>query len=340
MKKHLQHTILMLIGVVIFSACSTEKNTTVTRTFHNVTSKYNIYFNANESVKAGLETVENRIQDDYTRILPIYKESDPSVARLVKSDMDYAVVKCSKLIDFHSLTKKPKRKKGGGSRKYQQFASQEEFNKYIDDSYLLMGQAYFYEQNYFAAVDNLSYVVRKYPNEETAAEAQIFLIRAYTELERYIEANEVIQAIQGYEDFPKKYERDLAVATANYYIKQKEYADAIRMLDIAISKTLWKKEKSRYQYIIAQLYQELGQEDQASEAFRKVIKMSPDYTMVFNARINSAGVFSEHGDSEALRKELNKMLRDKKNVDFRDQIYYALGNLFFREGNRDQAKEN
>lgn len=340
MKRLFLHTTIFLFLLVVFSSCSTEKNTRASRTYHNVTSRYNIYFNANESVKAGLLTVEERIEDDFTRILPIYKENDPSAARMVKSDMEYAVVKCSKLIEIHSLTKKPKRKRGGGSRKYQEFASQEEFNKYIDDSYLLMGKAYFYQQNYYASIDNLSYVVRKYPQEETADEAQIFMIRAFTELERFIEANEVIQAIQNYEDFPKKYERDLALATANYYMKQQEYVDAIRMLDIAIQKTFWKKDKARYQYIIAQLYQELGQNAQAAEAFRKVGKMNPDYAMAFNAKINSAGVFSGEGNAEELRKELNKMLRDKKNTDFQDQIYYALGNLSFREGQREEAKDN
>ena len=34
------------------------------------------------------------------------------------------------------------------------------------------------------------------------------------------------------------------------------------------------------------------------------------------------------------------MLRDKKNVDFKDQIYYALGNVYFREGNREVAEDN
>ena len=70
-----------------------------------------MYFNANESVKEGLLTIDERIEDDFTRLLPIYKESDPSSAKMVKSDMDYAVVKCSKLIEMHSITKKPKRRK-------------------------------------------------------------------------------------------------------------------------------------------------------------------------------------------------------------------------------------
>lgn len=326
--------------VAVFAGCSTEKNTRASRAYHNVTSQYNIYFNANESVKAGLESIDSRIEDDYTHVLPIFKEADPAAAKMVKSDMDYAVVKCSKLIEIHSISKKPKRKKGGGSRKYQEFASQEEFNKWIDDSYLLMGRAYFYQQNYFAAIDNFSFLVRKYPKEETASMAQVYLIRAYTQLERYIEANEVIQAIQGYDDFPRKYERELALATADYYEKQGSYSEAIRMLDIAINKTFWKKNRARLLYIVAQLYQEMGQNDRASETFKEVARISPDYTMAFNARINSAGVFSGEGDIADLKKDLNKMLRDKKNIDFRDQIYYALGNLLMREGNRSEAEKN
>jgi len=326
--------------VAVFAGCSTEKNTRASRAYHNVTSKYNIYFNANESVKSGLEMIDSRIEDDYTHVLPIFKENDPAAGKMVKSDMDYAVIKCSKLVEIHSLTKKPKRKRGGGSRKYQEFASQEEFNKWIDDSYLLMGRAYFYQQNYFAAIDNFSYVIRKYPKEETASMAQIYLIRAYTQLERYIEANEVIQAIQGYDDFPRKYERELALATADYYKKQASYSEAIRMLDIAVNKTFWRKDKARLLYIVAQLYQEMGQNAKASETFAHVARMSPDYTMAFNARINSAGIFSGEGDITQLKKELNKMLRDKKNIDFCDQIYYALANLLMREGNRIEAVDN
>lgn len=285
-------------------------------------------------------TIEERIDDDFTRILPIYKSSSPSAGEMVKSDMDNAVIKCSKLIEIHSITKKPKRKAGGGSRKYQEFASQEEFNKWIDDSYLLMGKAYFYQHNFMAAIDNFGFVVRKYSDGETKNEAQIWLIRSYTELERFTEASEVIQAVQNDEKFPKNLEKDLAVATADYYMKQQIYEEAIKFLDIAIKKTVFKRNKARLKYIEAQLYQELGKEAEASEAYRAVTKMNPDYKMAFNAKINSAGVFSGIGDTEKLKKELNKMLRDNKNFDFRDQIYFALGNLYFKEGNREFAVEN
>ena len=105
-------------------------------------------------------------------------------------------------------------------------------------------------------------------------------------------------------------------------------------------KSFSKDNKARLKYIEAQLYQELGMKAEASEAYRAVTKMNPDYKMAFNAKINSAGIFSGEGNAEDLKKELNKMLRDNKNFDFRDQIYYALGNLYFKEGNREVAIDN
>ena len=339
MKRIFLHTTIFLFLTWVFSGCSTEKNTRASRAFHNVNSQYNVYFNANESVKKGVLNIEERIDDDFTRILPIYKSSTPSAGEMVKSDMDNAIIKCSKLIEIHSITKKPKRQKKR-TRKYQEFASQEEFNKWIDDSYLLMGKAYFYQHNFVGAIDNFGFVVRKYPNEETKDEAQIWLVRSYTELERFTEASEVIQAIQNDEEFPKRLEKDLAIATADYYMKQQVYDEAIKFLDIAIKKTTFKRNKARLKYIEAQLYKELGMQAEASEAYRAVTKMNPDYKMAFNAKINSAGVFSGVGNTDELKKELNKMLRDNKNYDFQDQIYFALGNLYFNEGNRNVAIEN
>ncbi len=339
MKRFFLHTILFLLLIAVFGGCSTEKNTPASRAFHNVTSKYNVFFNANESVKEGVATIEQRIENDYTRLLPIYKTSDPSAAQMVKSNMDNAIIKSSKLIEIHSITKKPKRKRKR-TRKYQEFASQEEFNKWIDDSYLLMGKAYFYQHNFVAAIDRFSYVVRKFPDDETKHEANVWLIRSYSELERFTEASEVIQAVQNDDDFPKKLERDLVIATADYYMKQEIYDEAIKFLNLAIKKTFFKKNKARLQYIVAQLYQELNMPEQASEAFRAVTKMNPGYKMAFNAKINSAGVFAGTGDTEKLKKELNRMLRDNKNIDFRDQIYYAIGNLYFNEGNRPVAIDN
>lgn len=339
MKRFIVHITGLLLLLLLFQGCSTQKNTFVTRTYHKITSKYNILFNATESFNEGVEKVEQNIEDDFTRLIPVYKESDPSVGNMVKSDMENAIIKASKLIEIHSITAKPKGARRGSQRS-RELALKEEYNPLVDDSYLLMGKAWYYQQNYLTAIDNLSFILRKYPEGDARYEAQVWLIKSYTEMERFAEAAEVIQAIQNEIDFPRSLEGDLAVATANYYIQQQEYAEAVKFLDIALSRVKGRNENARLQYIQAQLYEELEQPMKAAEAYRKVDKMNPDYRMAFNARIKAAGLFSDNSDVDKTKRDLRRMLRDKKNVEFRDQIYFALGNIFFREGNRDQAISN
>jgi tetratricopeptide (TPR) repeat protein len=91
---------------------------------------------------------------------------------------------------------------------------------------------------------------------------------------------------------------------------------------------------------LAQLYQLTGDVAKASAAFRQVSRYNPPYKMDFNAKINAAGMFSGEGDPEKLKKGLRKMLRDEKNLEFRDQIYFALANIFYKQGDYEQAIEN
>ena len=339
MKKAFLHTVLLLIVAGFFSGCSTEKNTRASRTYHNLTSKYNIHFNGRESLKAGIERINKSVDDDYTHVLPIYKESYPAAGNTSRADMDNAVMKGNKTIQIHSITKKPKRQRLR-TRAYQQFASKEEFNNWIDDSYLLMGQGYFYMHNFSSAAENFSLILRKFPEEKIRYDAMVWLIRSYSELERFPEALEIIQLLQSDKSFPRKLEKELAKATADLYMKQMDYPESIKYLDICMKKCSDRKEKARLQYILAQLYRETGNEEKAREAFMTVRKFNPPYKMAFNAWINAAGIFSGQGDPEKLKKELHKMLRDEKNLEFRDQIYFALANILFREGSREEAIGN
>ncbi len=290
-------------------------------------------------MKAGLARVDQSVDDDYTRILPVYKESYPTSASAAKPDMENAILKGSKLIQNHSITNKPKRRRIR-TRNYQEFARKEEFNNWIDDSYLLIGQAYFYQHNFMSAIENFSFVMRKFSEEETKFDAMIWLARSYGEMERFTEAFEMLQALQADPGFPKRLEKELAKVNADFYLKQNEYSDAIKLLEIALDKSRSRKEKARIHFILAQLYRETGNLSKASEAFLAVPKYNPPYKMAFNARINAAGLYTGETSAEELKKDLNKMLRDEKNLEFRDQIYFALANIYFREGNSTQAIEN
>ena len=62
-----------------------------------------------------------------------------------------------------------------------------------------------------------------------------------------------------------------------------------------------------------------------------VLKHSSTYEMEFNAKINLAQCYrSQSGRSDFIVKKLMKMLKDDKNKDFLDQIYYALAQIALR----------
>ena len=328
---------ISIVFVLFFLAgCSTEKNTALSRKYHNLTAHYNVYYNGRESLRKGIEKIDNSVEDDYSKVLPLFKSSIPSTAKTSIADMDNAIMKGSKLIQSHSITKKPKRRKKR-SQSYVQFASREEFNDWVDDAYILMGEAYFYKHTYSSAIENFSYVFRKFKDDPSRYTAYVWLIRCYTELERYVEAFEIIQQMQTDQNFPKRLEGELAVVTADYYARQHSYSEGIPFLSIAVKQTGKKQDRMRYKYVLAQWYMETGNTEKASELFREVAHMNPPYRMGFNAQINAAGTFSGTGDAEKMKKELRKMLRDKKNLEFSDQIYYAIGNISMKEGNKDQA---
>ncbi|HEY3369736.1 MAG TPA: hypothetical protein VGK10_02745, partial [Prolixibacteraceae bacterium] len=231
--KRFSYRIFFILVLSFLAGCSTEKNTAVSRAYNNLTSHYNVYFNGKESLRAGVDKINSSVEDDYSKVLPLFKSSNPTTATAASSDMDNAVVKGSKLIQSHSITKKPKRKKNK-SKSYIKFVSQDEFNNWVDDAYVLMGKAYFYQHNFMSAIENFNYVVRKFENDPSRYTANIWLIRCYTELERYVEAYELIQVLQADQKFPKRLEGELATVTSDYYARQLAYGEGIPFLSIAV----------------------------------------------------------------------------------------------------------
>ncbi|MBN2662078.1 MAG: hypothetical protein JXR68_00390, partial [Bacteroidales bacterium] len=66
---------VFILLIFTFISCTTQKNTPITRTFHNVTSHYNVYFNGVESFDAGNFKIDKDYKEDYTQLLPVFKYS-------------------------------------------------------------------------------------------------------------------------------------------------------------------------------------------------------------------------------------------------------------------------
>jgi len=338
-KKTLYKYLLIIVISVIAADCSVEKNTDASRFYNSMTAKYNIYFNGYESFKAGLNKIENNYRDDYAELLKVFEFSDPSTASLCSSDMERAIQKASKLISLKSITAKPELKvKHDLTENEKELLNRKEYNEWVDDSYLLIGKARFYKHELKEAQAVFSYCITEANDPEIKAEATIWLARIDNETGNFIESSRLLNGLELTKDFTKYLKSMYYTTMADMYIKQKKYSEATEPLSKSIELISGKRNRYRLTYLLAQLYEKTGDAARATSLYRQVVKMNPPYDVEFNARINIAGVFDVNsGNPKEIRRELEKMLRDSKNKDYRDQIYYALGNLSMKEGNKTEA---
>jgi len=318
-----------------------EKNTSLTRNYHNLTSHYNIYFNGSESYKRGIEKARDAVKMDYNNILPVFLYEDEAVNAAVKGDTKRAIDKATKVITFHSITAKPKVKEGNQSAKDKAFYEQNEYNKWVDDSYMLMGKAYMLQGDYFLAAETFKHILVTFPKEDIRFLAMTWLARAYIMIDETREAERLLSALVDEYAFPEDYLEAYHTTRAQLHIAQDENAPAAENLELALAiKGIDKEDKIRYTYILGQIYEEIGQNELALEKYKRVTRYNPTYEMAFNARVSMAEVYEAgSASSEDLKKLLNKMLKDSKNREYKDQIYFALGNIAMEEGDREKAIE-
>jgi tetratricopeptide (TPR) repeat protein len=168
---------------------------------------------------------------------------------------------------------------------------------------------------------------------------QLWLGRTLTRRDKFDEAEFLFNQLESNPFFPKTLRADLATAQANNFLRQKNYDKAVDPLEKAIRLTKKRKDRARLAYILAQIHSKSGRSEQAVAAYQQVLRSRPIYDMEFSARLNMAlnGFYTGSASEEATTKLLNKMLKDDKNIDYRDQIYFTLAQIDLKKGDKTAA---
>lgn len=350
---------------LVFFSCSTEKNTVLRRGFHNLHAKYNGFFNANEIINQTYREFTNSRKENYNKVLPIYPLPNNEESKNWYSPMDTAAAKCELVIFRHRM---PHAKKGRNRNK--------EWCKWIDDNWMTIAQTKFYKHEYALALKIFQYVESHYPTENSFYESTYWQAKVLIEMEAYDEAEEILLALltkseEQLTKLPKKSEQlklkeklklvfnydervkhkeekgqtvseklinKIYPTLADLYLRSSRKKLAIEVLEKATHLKFKKAFKTRLIYILAQLYHKDGN-FKASNYYQQVVERNPDYEMAFQAKINRALSFSG-GQTKAIKAQLLKMLKDDKNIEYFDQIYYALAEIAFKDNDDILGIEN
>ena len=313
--------IVTFLTVLMLTSCSTKKNKWNRRVYHNLTSHYNVWWNGDQSVKEGEKALKETVKDDYTGILPVFNYGTKENALSLNSQMDRAIEKSAICVQRHSM-----------------YFGGKEYVKWIDDAYLLMAKANFYKQEYIPARRTFDYVANAYKGDNTTYVANLWLAKTYIETEQYPKAESLLQSLivttSENDKMPKYVRNNLDLVLADYHIKTKQYDNAVKYLKSALLKNLKKDTRARTMFILGQIYESQGDNERATEQFKSVIKKHPSYEMTFESQMNLARCHDSK-DTTSIMKMFWKMLKDSKNVEYKDRIFYAMSDVALKRDNEE-----
>ena len=305
---------ILLLSAIVIAGCSRKKDNFVSRNFHAVATEYNTLYNGYNALEQGREDLNNNYTDNYWEILPIERmivtDEIALPGQSEGNNFTKAEEKAIKAIQKHGMNIQGKEK-----------------NPQIDEAYLLLGKARYFDQRFVPSMEAFNYILFKYPASDKINQARIWREKTNLRLENNELAITNLKRLLFQEDLK---DQDLADATsmlAQAYINTQSLDSAITQLEIASNATKSNDELGRYKFIQGQLYNALQKPDSANMAFDKVIELNRKTPRIYmiSAQIEKAKNFDfEKGNKLEFLELLTDMEENRENRPFLDKIYYQI----------------
>jgi len=316
--------IFFALATICLYSCTQYKNAFINRHFHNVTGRFNAYFYAKESIKDGVLKIETANKDDYNKLLSVFIYPTKESVKNTFPEFDRAIKKASACIQKHAIKDKQTKTEIPNT------------GRWIDDCWITIGKAHFYKREFFSGIEAFEYVQAVYKSKQKY-EAWLWMMKTYNELNSLTQSLTYINLIKNDKKFPEEYKGHFEALYSEFYIKQGAYDEAIKKLLLAVKYTKQHAYLARYHFILGQLYEMKDDAQKAKIHYHLCIKNKPIYDMVFYAKMKESLLHKDPESIAKAKKELLAMTKDIKNEDFKDVIYYTLGQIEEKESNMDVA---
>ena len=319
-----------------------KKINPVKRIKENVVAHYNFYFNANNKLQDVIASAKQSHKDSFTHQITFYNYTLEQTAAQ-KQELDSVIHKANNGILLHDLR-----------------------NDWVDDLYLLMGQAYFYQKKFDSAYDVFQYInytfqprnkdeigfektigsnlntegniytistkesgLTSHPSARN--DALIWIARTLLAQDNDDEAKSLIETLQRDRNFPKRLKDLLAEQKAYLFFKNDQADSCAYYLEKSIDATSGNLEKARRYFLIAQLKSKSGQKETASKFYDKSISITTDPIMEAYARIYQVALSANDEDLEKRTDEqvelLLRMAKREKYLSYQSIIYNAAAEM-------------
>ena len=314
MKNIFNYIVVGIIIVLTVTSCSRKKDKFLNRSWHSVNTKYNVLYNGNVALESGKASVIAAYKDNYWEILPVERlqitDDIVSSNKAKNPSIELAEIKAVKAIQKHGMNIKGKEK-----------------NPQIDETYMLLGKARYFDNRFIPALEAFNYILFKYPASSNINLAKVWRAKTNLRLQNEDVAIKNLKKLIQSEELSKYDTVEASSTLAQAYITTKALDSAITQLQVASQLTKNNEQRGRLHFIEGQLYSTLGKKDSANLAFDKVIDLNrrtPRAYMI-SAHLEKIKNFdSENGDKLALQELLEDLETNRENRPFLDKIYHQI----------------
>lgn len=320
---------IALLAVLLLVACSRKKDTFMSRNFHAVTAEYNTLYNGGLAYDAGKEELALSYLDNFWEILPVERvtlqEEIDTPGEKKDPNFNRAEEKATKAIQTHSI-----------------YIDGKEYNPQIDEAYLMLGKARYFDQRYIPAQDAFNFILNRYPTSNNINRAKVWKAKTNIRLRNEDVALENLQEMMKEAELEEEELAEASAIMAQAYINLDSLPEALPYIKLASEYEVKNELKGRYAYIKGQVYDRLEMKDSANLAYDEVIALnrkSPRVYMI-NAYIAKARNFDyEKEDRVAFLELLTKLEEDRENRPFLDKIYHQIGEYYRSNDSIDRSVE-
>jgi hypothetical protein len=321
---------ILLGGFILFLvACSTKKNSFLSRKSHALSSKYNILYNGGIALDKGIVELKTGYNDNFWELLPIERmqvsQEQILPGQTKNANFDRAETKSTMAIQKHSMNI------DGGEK-----------NPQMDEAHLMLGKSRYYDQRFIPALEAFNYVLYKYPESDKIYEVKIWREKTNMRLENDALAVTNLRKLLKEIKFKDQIFADANATLAQAFLNLKEKDSAVAKLKLAREFTKENEEKARYNYILGQVYEDMGYKDSAFAAYQNVIDMKRKAARqyVIHAHVRQSAQFDfEKGDTVAYLKKYNALLKDRENRPYLDVLNHQMGLFYDKNKNGKLAKK-
>ena len=352
----MKKTILFLLAISVFNACSTQKKKSDSSFMKGFFSYYNTLFNSKEALQTEFKNRDQAHKDNfYAPYIQLLTYDEQPLGTEIESSGMFNEGIGSGDGSFSQLGVPGKSGNSGTKTgasileiseakalkaitKYSVMKGGEEKNKKIFDANILLAQARIYQGKPLEALDGLNYIFSNMSKDKRIAVARIYQGLAYAKMEDYTRAEEVFADLKE-EKLKKSQKKILSIYYSEMLLAAGKKEDAVNELENAYAVNKNRKLRSRIAFLRGQILANLGKNEEARESFVSAYKNANNFEFEVKSQIEIAKTFNgKDDDYEGAKEYLENISKKGTYASRKNEFYYALGLMANKAGKKDEAK--